>query len=187
MMGGTSILRGKDHFLAGPVLGAPMAVMALEILLGGGAESVLFAGFAGSLVGELKCGDLFVPSSALSSEGSSAHYPSAMLPDPSLHGRLAGALCGEGAPSRGAVWSTDAPFREVREVRDAFRARGAIAVEMVVSALFAAAGFREKAFAAALLITDEFLPDGGWREGFRDPGFRKGLSALSEGIWRAFV
>jgi uridine phosphorylase len=164
-----------------------MAVMALEILMGGGAKSVLSAGFAGSLVPELKTGDLFVPSSALSSEGTSAHYPAALRPDPSLHDRLAQTLRAEGAPSRGAVWTTDAPFREVREVRDAFRAKGAIAVEMTVSALFACAGHRELPFAAALLITDEFLPDGSWREGFRAPSFRKGLDALSEGIWRAFV
>jgi uridine phosphorylase len=187
MMGGTSILRGKDHFLAGPVLGAPMAVMALEILIGGGAKNVLYAGFAGSLAGELKAGDLFVPSSAFSTEGTSAHYPAALEPDPDLHARLAGCLRGGGAASRGAVWSTDGPFREVRELRDAFKARGALAVEMVVSALFAAAGFRGLALAAALLVTDEFLPDGSWREGFRDPGFPEGLAALSKGVWRAFV
>jgi uridine phosphorylase len=187
MLGGTSILRGRDHFLAGPVLGAPMAVMALEILFGGGAGSLLFAGFAGSLVSDLKPGDLFVPSRAISSEGTSAHYPGALAPDPGLHGRLAATLRTQGAASGGAVWSTDGPFRETREVRGAFKARGAVAVEMVTSALFAAASFRGVALAAALLVTDEFTEDGGWREGFKDPGFLKGLEALSEGIWQAFT
>ncbi|MDR2611908.1 MAG: hypothetical protein LBG06_03430 [Deltaproteobacteria bacterium] len=186
MLGGTSILRGRDYFLAGPVLGAPMAVMALEILIGGGAENVAFAGFAGSLVPGLKSGDIFLPSAALSSEGTSVHYPGGLAPHSAFHAQLAHAMGQEAAASSGAIWSTDGPFRETRELRDSFRARGARAVDMVTSALFAAAGFRKLALAAALIITDEFAEDGGWRDGFGDPGFRRGFEALSAGIWKAF-
>jgi uridine phosphorylase len=187
MQGGTAILRGRDYFLAGPILGAPMSVMALEILMGGGAENVVFAGFAGSIAPELKPGDLFVPSRALSSEGTSAHYPAPLVPEAALHDRLALALGGDaGTASEGCVWSTDAPMREIPEVRAAFRDRGAVAVDMVTSALFAAAGFRGKALAAALLVTDEFTQDG-WREGFGEPDFRRNLAALSAGAWKAFV
>jgi uridine phosphorylase len=163
-----------------------MAVMTLEILIGGGAESVVFAGFAGSLSEKAESGSVFLPSSALSTEGTSSHYPAPLVPDGPLRSRLAQALGGAVNPASGAIWSTDAPLRETPALCEAFRERGALAVDMVTSALFAAAGFRGQALAAALLISDEFR-DGGWRECFGDPGFKHGLKALSDAAWKAFV
>jgi uridine phosphorylase len=182
MLGGTGIFGGKEFFLAGPVLGAPMAVMALEVLCGGGAESVIFAGFAGSLSPALAPGDLFVPDRALSSEGTSAHYPAEPTPDPRLFKALGDGA--KGAVLGGAVWSTDGPLRETPAAREAYGALGALAVEMEVSALFAAARFRGVGLASALLITDSFL-GGAWRDGFQEESHKEGLARLGPLAWGA--
>jgi purine-nucleoside phosphorylase len=182
MLGGTAIHIGREHFLAGPVLGAPMAVMALEILKGGGAKDVLFAGFAGSLVPELALGDLFLPDKALSTEGTSAHYPAELTPDPGLYGVLRQKAAEKRLFRPGTVWSTDGPMRETRATRDSYQSLGAKAVEMEVSALFAAARFRGLRLASILLITDLF-EDASWKEGFGTQAYKDGLATLSTLAW----
>ena len=174
MLGGAQIFTGSEYFLAGPVLGAPMAVMILEILAGGGAEKIIFAGFAGSLSPELRLGDVFLPDAAVSTEGTSAHYPADLLPDPDLYALLRKNASDHGIFHPGMVWSTDGPLRETKLLRQAFTKAGAIAVEMEVSALFAAARFRGLKLGAVLLITDIFENDN-WRAGFDTPHYNEGL------------
>jgi purine-nucleoside phosphorylase len=184
MLGGTSIYSGRDHFLAGPVLGAPMAVMALEILVGGGAESLLFAGFAGSLTPGLALGDVFLPDRALSSEGASSHYPARLEPDEDLYSTLRIKAEKRGLFHPGCVWSTDGPMRETKALREAYIKQGAQAVEMEASALFAAARFRRARLAAILLITDLFHGEG-WSDGFGGPRHKDGLKLVSDLAWEA--
>ena len=178
---------GENFFAAGPVLGSPMAVMALEVLVGGGAEEVLFLGFAGSLVPELRPGDYFLPCGALSSEGTSAHYgPGVLEPDKELFSKLRKVFEPLCLFNTGAVWTTDAPLRETEAARDYFTNKGAKAVEMEASALFAAASFRRVKLAAIILITDCFAGEGGWSEGFKDQKFKKALSSIGELAWEPF-
>jgi purine-nucleoside phosphorylase len=186
MLGGTSISHGAEFFVAGPVLGAPMAVMALEVLMGGGAEEIVFVGFAGSLIPELDPGDYFFPDKALSSEGTSAHYqPSKNEPDPGLFKKIQEVYTPPSLFHTGTVWSTDAPFRETKPTRDFFVQKGASVVEMEVAALYAAADFREKKLAAMLLVTDSF-GKGDWFDGFHHPKYKKAVKEIGDLVWKIY-
>jgi uridine phosphorylase len=186
-LGNFSISYGPNIFLAGPVLGAPMAVIALEILIGGGAEEVLFLGFAGSLGEELSPGDYFFPSEALSSEGTSAHYGGFRRPDDKFYKKQKYyfSIINIGLFKTGLVWTTDAPYRETREIRDRFRDQGAMAVEMEAAALFSAAHYRRISLSSMLLISDTF-GEGTWREGFQDEKFKMALENIGELSWMIF-
>jgi uridine phosphorylase len=163
-----------------------MAVLALEVLIGGGAEEVLYLGTAGSLVPTLSPGDLFFPSLAFSSEGTSAHYqPGEPKPDEKLYANLKDAFSPQGRFNTGPVWTTDAPLRETQGIRDFFKEKGALAVEMEVAALFAAASFRKIKLAAMLLTSDTF-GEGKWRSGSRDKKFKQAASEIGELSWRIF-
>ena len=61
--------------LAGPAPGAPYAVMVLEKLIALGVQTVVALGWCGSLKPEVRIGDLIIPESAHSEEGTSGHYP----------------------------------------------------------------------------------------------------------------
>ncbi len=61
--------------LAGPLLGAPQGVMVMEKLIALGAKRVWVLGWCGSLQPNLLVGDIVIPTTALSEEGTSAHYP----------------------------------------------------------------------------------------------------------------
>ncbi|MBI5585922.1 MAG: nucleoside phosphorylase [Deltaproteobacteria bacterium] len=167
---------------SGPVLGAPQAVMLLEKLIALGARRVLFVGWAGSLDPALKPGDLLLPVRAVSEEGTSRHY--APEPDPRAPEgwirEIAGALERSGWPCRtGAVWTTDAPYRETWAKITAYRAAGVAAVDMETAALFTVGLFRKIEVAALLIISDE-LSGTRWQHAFRDPRFLQSRQRLRE-------
>ncbi|MDR1085665.1 MAG: hypothetical protein LBP22_12625 [Deltaproteobacteria bacterium] len=178
LMPGRSFLGGmvklwekEGLFLAGPVLGAPLAVMALEILARREAKEIIFLGLAGSLTTRLNPGDLFIPTYGFSTEGTSTHYPSEPGPDKSLTDR---ALTIKPDLALGPIWTTDAPFRETRDLVRRFQEKEALAVDMESTALMAAAGFRYVKFMSLLVISDQFSNDS-WKSKTGDPQVKQGF------------
>lgn len=184
-------LNGKQHFLfhsnlleipgrqttfwAGPALGAPAAVMALEKLIALGCTNVIVHGWCGSLAPGLKAGDVFLPTWALSEEGTSAHYPLAAGPAAAqgLRLQLADFLRQSGyAVQEGPIWTTDAPYRETRQKVREYGSRGIMAVDMEFSALCTVAAYRGVSLAAAMLVSDE-LYHAAWRPIFTSKAFQK--------------
>lgn len=204
---------GENLFLAGPVLGAPMAVMALEELIRRGAREIVFVGLAGGLVNKKagdgainwSAGDLFLPGRGLSTEGTSAHYPAPLRPDAELCSQIRRAAGNEsGSPANretaeplrgigGTIWSTDAIFRETAELALRQWALGALAVDMECAALWAAAAFRGARLATLLVISDILIleeassPAMEHQTGFHQPAFKQGLAQAAETAWRALT
>jgi uridine phosphorylase len=73
----------------------------------------------------------------------------------------------------GAIWSTDAIYRETCEKVKYFQRRDAIAVEMEMSALFTVAKFRGVDLGAIAVVSDE-LASFKWRPGFKMEEFKHG-------------
>lgn len=168
-------LYGNERmFLAGPAVGAPMAVLCLEKLIALGARRIVLYGWCGSLVPSLRIGDLFMPTDALSEEGTSAHYqPSPPPTVDKLHGDLLASLVSMGyAPWQGMIWTTDAVYRETREKVASHGACGILAVDMEYAALRTVAAFRGVSLAAVMLVSDELF-GASWRSGYSQAPFRR--------------
>ena len=169
-----------SFFIAGPAVGAPMAALTLEKLVALGARHILAYGWCGSLSDTLRIGDILLPIWAVSSEGTSGHYPLNSRPESHASTRqlLAKRLSGRGLTVRsGPVWTTDAPYREsIAQVRH-LGGQGVLGVDMEYAALVAAATFRKVELTAVLLVSDE-LWSGKWNPGFRTKGFKKKSSAI---------
>lgn len=172
--------RNPHICLAGPMVGAPYAVMLAESLIAWGARQILFLGWCGAVSKPVEIGDVVLPTSALIDEGTSRHYlpdlrestPSALLVE-----QLSEIGTSDGfVIRRGPVWTTDAPFRETRDQVLACQSRGVLAVEMEASALFSLGVFRLVDVAALLVVSDD-LSDLSWRAGFKDPRFARGREA----------
>jgi len=171
--------------LAGPILGAPHAVMVMELLGLRGSDTFLSLGWCGSLQPDLEIGQIVLPESALSEEGTSAHYP--------LNDGPAGAdlewskILAEGLEKQdlafraGRVWTTDAPFRETREKIKKYREEGILAVEMEASALMTVARFYDRAYAGLMVVSDEVWSEERKR-GFDSKELTKGLTSAAETI-----
>lgn len=165
----------QDVALVGPMCGAPYAVMVVEKLIALGAKRILFFGWCGSLQQDLPVGGFLVPDRAISEEGTSAHYPvSTPYPRPSdrVLRAIEGSLVESSVPfQRGAVWTTDAPYRETREKVVLFQRQGVLGVEMEVSALFTVAAFRQIDMGALLVVSDD-LSSLGWKPGISSTAFK---------------
>ncbi len=164
----------RGVFWAGPSVGAPMAALSLEKLIALGARRVIAFGWCGALASSLRVGDLVLPGSACSEEGTSAHYPMASPVEASPHLRagLRQAWAAQGEQVfEGQVWTTDAPFRETREKVARYQRQGVLAVEMECAALFQVAAFRGIELAALLVVSD-LLWQEPWRPAFQGREFR---------------
>jgi uridine phosphorylase len=164
-----------SFFVAGPAVGAPMAVLTLEKLVALGTRHLIVYGWCGSLHESLHIGDLLLPTWSVSTEGTSAHYPVGRRPesDPAAQQLLADRLRTRGLSVRsGPVWTTDAPYRESTVEVDRLGKKGILGVDMEFGALVAAAAFRKVRLNAVLLVSDE-LWSGEWQPGFRTRTFKE--------------
>jgi len=172
----SSLYSSDSLFLAGPAVGAPMAVLCLEKLIALGAKNIILYGWCGSLQENLHAMDVLIPTHAVSEEGTSNHYrtedhpihPSSILSD-----MLCIALSDKGiAMHQGPVWTTDAPYRETRQKVTEYGEQGIVAVDMEYSALCTVAAFRRVELAAVMLVSDELyrLP---WKPNFSLKKFKQ--------------
>jgi purine-nucleoside phosphorylase len=162
--------------LVGPLIGSPYAAMIVETLKVWGVEQILFIGWCGAVSRRVQAGDIVLPDSAMVDEGTSGHYcdPSCRvaLPARRLVDQVRSALQDHGADvQEGSVWTTDAIFRETVEKVKHYQTKGALAVEMELSAVFTVAGFRQMEAAGILVVSDE-LSDYQWRPGFKTAAFK---------------
>ena len=147
-------------------MGAPAASSILEELMALGVEKAIFFGGVGALKPDIRRWQVILPDRAVRDEGTSYHYqePSVFAhPSGRLLRALEKTLTEMGVPYvRGAVWTTDAPYRETRRKRELFTGLGAICVDMEAAALFSVASFRRKEIAglfyAGDLVADRWDP-----------------------------
>jgi purine-nucleoside phosphorylase len=163
--------------LAGPLMGAPYAVMVLETLRAWGVCSLVFCGWCGTIADDLCIGDILIPDCAIIDEGTSLHYKQPLggtvYPNAGRHKDLQRSLRQHAVIHRcGPVWSTDGIFRETPGQIRKFQQRGAVAVEMELSALFSAAKFYDISIAAVLIVSDELFSLQ-WRPGFKNKLFKQ--------------
>lgn len=158
--------------LSGPFLGAPQAVMGMEKLVACGAKRIWLLGWCGSIQHHLRVGHLLIPTTAVSEEGTSCHYPVEQRPlstDCGFNQSLEKALRRRGLNfTEGLIWTTDAPYRETPSKVKAYQAEGVLAVEMEMAALMTLAIYRRVALAGLLVVSDELF-DLKWHCGFSNP------------------
>ncbi len=170
-----------DFFLAGPAVGAPVAVMTLEKLTALGARRVLLCGWCGAISPRLRIGDVLVPTRADIGEGTSQYYrrnheenSEESAPHQGFSEETATRLAAANITVRGGcVRSTDGIYREERETLLALhRDYGVDAIDMEFSALCSAAAFRGTEFAAVLVVSDITCGEK-WQPGHKTEIFRK--------------
>ncbi len=165
----------RNYFVAGPSVGAPMAVITLEKLIALGAKYIIVYSWCGSLSESLAVEDVFLPQWGYSEEGTSSHYPVEGKSSASNELNMKLALFlekKEFLPKTGAIWTTDAPYRESRQKAETLRDNDIVAVDMEFTALSTVAIFRQVRLAAVMLVSDELWQDT-WTPGFKRKSFRK--------------
>lgn len=166
-------------------IGGPALANLAEELAAWGNERIVVLSLAGALT-DLAPGTVVVPGRAIRDEGTSHHYlaPARDIgASETLGPFLARGLEGRSIPSvRGAVWSTDAPYRETRQEIEALRTDGVLAVDMESAALFAVARLRGFQAASVLVIGDRV-----GAEGWSPPSDMAGLHRRIRSVMEALI
>lgn len=173
----------KNKIILYRSLGAPAAVLSLEILIASGVKEIILLGFCGSLNPKFKMMAVASISKALSEEGTSKHYhprKRIFYPSSPLKKRMEGILQASALPFfKGALVSTDAPYRETKSWLEQKQKRKIDFVDMETSAVFALANFYNIQAAALMIVSDE-LWGGTWKQAFNS-------SKLDEKIKKYFL
>ena len=172
--------------LCGPLVGAPYAVMVIENLIAWGAQILFFLGWCGSISQQVRVGDIILATSAYIDEGTSGHYQphenDRSYPSKGLTARLNTEMTQAQIKFHsGAIWTTDAIYRETRHKVETYQRLNALAVEMEISSLCTVARYRRVDLAALAVVSDE-LTSYKWRPGFKMKEFKHGRQAACEVI-----
>jgi uridine phosphorylase len=145
--------------VVGCVVGASFAVLVAEELFASGCALLISVTSSGQITPIGAPPYFILIDRALRDEGTSYHYlppsrysdaPEAMLD--ALEDAFGGL---DIAVSRGATWTTDAPFRETDAAIESMRRLGLLAVEMEAAALYAFAAARDKPVVCFAHVTNQ--------------------------------
>jgi len=149
---------GRVAVLGNFGIGAPGITSLADEMMAWGVKHLVILSLAGALQPDLAPSSIVIADRAIRDEGTSYHY---LAPARDVHAspRLASAigssLAKHGLSSTtGAVWSTDAPYRETREEAELFQREGVKVVDMESAGLFAAAQVRGREAASVFVIGD---------------------------------
>jgi len=168
------------------MVGAPATVMLMEELIACGARAFIGLGWAGSLQPNITAGSLILPTNCISEEGTSAHYHSEVKPTANKNlksGLLNAADSLNYNITVGKQWTTDAPYRELKEKVNRYAKLGVLGVEMETSAMYALGAFRGVKVCNLLTISDELFAD--WNPKFSSDEVSKGTNRAKEIILEA--
>lgn len=163
-------------------IGAPAAVLLLELAIARGVRTVVAVGSAGSLRPDLPTGGAVIVTGAEREDGTSHHYLPAgdvVTADPELSEQLRRRADAAGLrPACGRAWTIDAPFRETVGAIRRHREGGVLVVEMEAAAMFALARVRGIRIGLIVAVSDE-LSGTTWRPAFDDEHYRATLQAAA--------
>ena len=132
-----------------------------EVMCNAGIKNIIRIGTCGALDENIKVGDLIVVDKVIRGDGVTPYYVDKNFEtkaDKKITDTLFEVAKGMGATiHRGTVWTTDALLRETREIVEAKRKEGAIAVDMVSSALLTIAQLNNVKAASILAVSDNVI------------------------------
>jgi uridine phosphorylase len=149
---------GERLGVVGCAVGAPFAVLVAEEMFASGCKLVVSVTSAGQILAVRPPPYFVLATRALRDEGTSYHYlPAADYAriQPGVLAFARRAFAGERvALEEGAVWTTDAPFRETERAVSLAQRDGLLAVEMETAALYAFAWARRRAVLCLAQVTN---------------------------------
>ena len=162
-------IEGLSVGIVGRAVGASFAVLVAEELFVSGCRLLISITSAGQIKPIHKPPYFILIDRALRDEGTSYHYiqeSAYAFIRPDILAMLNGIIKKKPLVIQGAVWTTDAPFRETKEAISFARSENLLAVEMEAAALYAFAQARKKKVVCFAHVTNQM--------GTIDKDFEKG-------------
>ncbi|MCM8796285.1 MAG: hypothetical protein NC923_00135 [Candidatus Omnitrophica bacterium] len=132
-----------------------------EVMCNAGIQNIIRIGTCGALDDNIKIGDLVIVDKVIRGDGVTPYYVDEnfqTVADKTISDTLYEVAKDLGVNiHRGIVWTTDALLRETRQIVEARRREGAIAVDMVSSALLTIAQLHKVKAGSILAVSDNVV------------------------------
>ena len=156
----TGYYNGKKVTVGNGGFYAPDSAFVTELLCVGGISTFIRLGSCGALREDINIGDYILVTDVLRGDGVTRYYvDDDFVPKISqdVTDTVEEVFKSAGAVYRGGIWTTDAIFKETKEIVNPYIEKGAIAVDMVTSPLVTVANLYNKKVAAVCAVSDNLI------------------------------
>ncbi|MCK4912102.1 MAG: hypothetical protein KAS05_00085 [Candidatus Omnitrophica bacterium] len=156
----TGFYKGKKVTVGNGGFYAPDSAFVTEFLCVGGINTLIRLGSCGALKEDMNVGDYVLAADIIRGDGATKYYVDdnyISKVDDELTSKIEEVFKTEGTLHRGGVWTTDALFKETKEIVNPYIEKGAIAVDMVTSPFVTVANLYKRKVAAILAVSDNLI------------------------------
>lgn len=156
----TGYYNGKKLTVGNGGFYAPDSALVTELLCAGGIKAFIRLGSCGALRQDIGIGDYVLVTEVLRGDGATRYYvDDAYAPEVStdINKALEDVFSRAAAVHCGPIWTTDAIFRETKEIVNSYIKKGAIAVDMVTSPFVTIANLYKRKVAAICAVSDNLI------------------------------
>jgi len=156
----TGTYKGKRVTVGNGGYYSPDTAFVTELLAEGGVEYLIRLGSCGAMDPKINVGDLIIADELLRGDGATPYYvDEKFIPktDSALTKNIKTFFEKDSVVHQGKVWTTDALFRETKEVVNTYIDKGAIGVDMVSGTFVTVANTYKKKSAALLCVSDNLI------------------------------
>lgn len=156
----TGLYKGKKVTVGNGGFYAPDSAFVTEILCTGGVKTLVRLGSCGGMKQEMTVGDFVVVDKVIRGDGATRYYVDdnfVSQVDKDISKKLVTIFEKQGKVYQGGCWTTDAMFRETKEIVNSYIDKGAICVDMVTSPFVTVANLYKTRVAAVLVVSDNLL------------------------------
>ena len=156
----TGLYKGKKVTVGNGGFYAPDSAFVTEFLCVGGINTLIRLGSAGALREDINVGDYILATDIIRGDGATKYYVDdnyVSKVDNEVTSKIEEVFTTAGTLHRGGVWTTDALFRETKEIVNPYIEKGAIAVDMVTSPFVTVANIYKRKAAAVLAVSDNLI------------------------------
>ena len=176
----TGTYKGKKITVGNGGFYSPDSAFITELLAVGGVNAFLRLGSCGGLREDIGVGDYVLATDIIRGDGVSRYYveedfKSKVSGD--LTSSVEAVFSGAGKVHKGGVWTTDALFKETKDIVNSYIEKGAIAVDMVTSPFVTVANLYNKKVAAILAVSDNLITGA---LGFKDRRFFEAEAKMAD-------
>jgi len=156
----TGLYKGKKVTVGNGGFYAPDSAFVTEFLCVGGINTLIRLGSCGALREDMNVGDYVLATDIIRGDGATKYYVDdnyISKVDDDLTLKIEDVFKTAGTLHRGGVWTTDALFKETKEIVNPYIEKGAIAVDMVTSPFVTVANIYKRKVAAILAVSDNLI------------------------------
>lgn len=179
----TGTYKGKKVTVGNGGFYAPDSAFATELVCEAGVKTLIRIGSCGALKEDMQIGDFVIADKILRGDGATRYYvKDDFYPgvDKKLTDKMASVFKQMGGIHTGGVWTTDALFRETKDIVNSYIEKGAVAVDMVTSPFVTVANLYKRNVAVVMTISDNLITG---ELGFTDYRFFESEMKMIKGVF----